>query len=490
MGNHTNGKNLKMTMKLRGCVRLAFLTCLAYMPVFVCCMHPRRAVGRPLVRRGGAAVARPAGRAHHVAAGRAAVNSVPARPAVARSGTAGTGNGGRVVRTATAVVQAARPGNRWYTRAFAVSLDNRTNELNVLLVHDTSNPANERWIDFRTVGRGAGGADNVASSTIDTITNGLVHPFSTRPAAWKRDSGTGDVFHVFEVNYIPGSTLYRENERIYGRGRSGVRATTDDFMWVPVSQLVGPRALSLRGKPVDGLTLWAARQFFGAAAGTNNGGAGSSAGAARQEGGGAAAGAGRRAAVAPRVAAGGTWLTIPRAILFYENTKPYYFLTNYYQGRDSSFVCDGVRWPTSEHYFQAKKSTDPVECDNIRNLARARDAQAAGRRVQHFRAGWDRSECFRFMGRALEEKFRQNPGLAQQLLATGDAVLVENAGRNDAQWGAGADGRGHNYLGRQLMVLRESLRTRRRYDFNPATTLSFDNLQRYGFSPSRALAGR
>jgi ribA/ribD-fused uncharacterized protein len=66
-------------------------------------------------------------------------------------------------------------------------------------------------------------------------------------------------------------------------------------------------------------------------------------------------------------------------------------------------------------------------------------------------------------------KFRQNPGAARQLLATGDAMLVE-ANTRDWVWGAGVsadDPRlqhpsqwpGVNLLGRILVRVREELRT-------------------------------
>ncbi len=53
-------------------------------------------------------------------------------------------------------------------------------------------------------------------------------------------------------------------------------------------------------------------------------------------------------------------------------------------------------------------------------------------------------------------KFSQHDDLRAQLLATGDAQLVEHTER-DAFWGDGGDGSGANMLGRILMDVREQL---------------------------------
>ncbi|KAG9001332.1 hypothetical protein FRB94_004825 [Tulasnella sp. JGI-2019a] len=55
-------------------------------------------------------------------------------------------------------------------------------------------------------------------------------------------------------------------------------------------------------------------------------------------------------------------------------------------------------------------------------------------------------------------KFEQHDELRKELLSTGDADLVEDAGANDAFWGNGADGKGRNELGKALMRLRDHFR--------------------------------
>lgn len=61
------------------------------------------------------------------------------------------------------------------------------------------------------------------------------------------------------------------------------------------------------------------------------------------------------------------------------------------------------------------------------------------------------------MRRALYAKFKQNPELRDLLLATGNALIVENA-PGDRYWGCGKDGTGLNRLGILLVELRDRLR--------------------------------
>ncbi len=50
------------------------------------------------------------------------------------------------------------------------------------------------------------------------------------------------------------------------------------------------------------------------------------------------------------------------------------------------------------------------------------------------------------MRRAVLRKFEEHADIRAVLLATGDAVIVENA-PSDYYWGCGADGSGQNKLG-------------------------------------------
>ena len=60
------------------------------------------------------------------------------------------------------------------------------------------------------------------------------------------------------------------------------------------------------------------------------------------------------------------------AILFYDDNKPYYEMTNFAR---FGFDLDGDYWPTSEHYFQAQKFDGyPLKKSQVRRLAAPRDA--------------------------------------------------------------------------------------------------------------------
>jgi len=61
------------------------------------------------------------------------------------------------------------------------------------------------------------------------------------------------------------------------------------------------------------------------------------------------------------------------------------------------------------------------------------------------------------MDLAIFHKFSQHRDLKEELLATGDAELIENSDK-DPFWGCGSDGRGKNELGKALARLRAQLR--------------------------------
>jgi len=61
------------------------------------------------------------------------------------------------------------------------------------------------------------------------------------------------------------------------------------------------------------------------------------------------------------------------------------------------------------------------------------------------------------MEETLELKFGQHLDLQEELLATGDAELIENSDKDDF-WGVGANKQGRNELGRALERLRARLR--------------------------------
>jgi ribA/ribD-fused uncharacterized protein len=120
-------------------------------------------------------------------------------------------------------------------------------------------------------------------------------------------------------------------------------------------------------------------------------------------------------------------------------------------------LVDGKQWPTSEHYFQAQKFTDPQHQERIRRAQSPMIAARLGRsRKTPIRRDWE-SIKVAVMRATVRAKFAQHADARQALLATGDATIVEHT-ENDSYWGDGGDGSGKNMLGRILMDVREELR--------------------------------
>lgn len=122
-----------------------------------------------------------------------------------------------------------------------------------------------------------------------------------------------------------------------------------------------------------------------------------------------------------------------------------------------SFSDGNKIWPTSEHYFQAQKFLFPEIQEKIRLLESPMDAALEGRNRQNpLRPDWEEIKD-EVMLQVLRMKFSQNPKIAKELMATGDAILIEHT-RNDAYWADGGDGSGKNKLGLLLMQVREELK--------------------------------
>ena len=140
-------------------------------------------------------------------------------------------------------------------------------------------------------------------------------------------------------------------------------------------------------------------------------------------------------------------------IRFYAPGAPYFEFTNF---ADFPVLIGGLRWPTTEHYFQAAKYADPVLVERVRTCPSPRAALDLARGLRaHVRADWP-SVRVEVMRTALRAKFGQHPELHALLTGTGRAWLVEDSPR-DSFWGAGPHGTGANMLGVLLMELRTEL---------------------------------
>lgn len=117
---------------------------------------------------------------------------------------------------------------------------------------------------------------------------------------------------------------------------------------------------------------------------------------------------------------------------------------------------DGIRWPTTEHYFQAQKFENLEYREKIRGATSPMQAARLGRdRKQKLRRDWE-SVKVGIMRAAVVAKFTQHAELRDLLLSTVNAKIVEHT-ENDDYWGDGGDGTGKNMLGTILMDVREQL---------------------------------
>lgn len=168
-----------------------------------------------------------------------------------------------------------------------------------------------------------------------------------------------------------------------------------------------------------------------------------------------------------------SWRNIPGAIYFYDKNDPFFEFTNFYQ---KPITIDGRTWPTTEHYYQAMKFMDRAIQETIRKMPTSGDAFKYAQANAHLvRRDWQ-SVSLNIMVTAVAAKFMQNQGLKNTLLNTKRAILVEDAQGKDAFYGAGADYKGQNHLGRILMHLRKHINsitnTNPLPPYYPATTFS------------------
>lgn len=131
----------------------------------------------------------------------------------------------------------------------------------------------------------------------------------------------------------------------------------------------------------------------------------------------------------------------------------YYFLSNFFP---AEVTYNGLTYQNNEAAFQAQKTYSKEERIEFTTLE-PRDAKRRGRRVR-LRKDWEQVKD-RVMEEIVRAKFSQNEELKEQLLATGDAQLVEGNRWNDRYWGVDIrSGVGENHLGKILMKVRSELR--------------------------------
>ena len=111
----------------------------------------------------------------------------------------------------------------------------------------------------------------------------------------------------------------------------------------------------------------------------------------------------------------------------------YRFLSNFYP---CEINYEDRRYPSVEHAYQERKTLDPDDRKFIREARSAGEAARRGRRSSVV-LRWDwwtiKGDVMRPIVFA---KFEQNPDLAQKLLDTGDAILIEGNYWHDNYFGS------------------------------------------------------
>jgi hypothetical protein len=137
----------------------------------------------------------------------------------------------------------------------------------------------------------------------------------------------------------------------------------------------------------------------------------------------------------------------------------------------SPFVLDGVRYSHAEQAMMAAKArmfNDAEVLAKILAASKPSEQKALGRQVRGYVDEVWKKAARDIVTRVNVAKFSQDPELKQQLLETGDRIIVE-ASPEDALWGIGIavdDPRasqpdqwpGKNWLGEALMRAREEIR--------------------------------
>lgn len=135
----------------------------------------------------------------------------------------------------------------------------------------------------------------------------------------------------------------------------------------------------------------------------------------------------------------------------------YRFLSNFYH---SPISFKRKEYPTAEHLFQALKTYDKNQQNEIRRARNPAAAKRMGQQVR-LRVDWEVAKD-RLMFMVVRLKFAQNPELSRALLHTKDDILIEGNYWHDNYWGDCLCSKckhiqGRNQLGRELMRVRRMI---------------------------------
>jgi ribA/ribD-fused uncharacterized protein len=133
-------------------------------------------------------------------------------------------------------------------------------------------------------------------------------------------------------------------------------------------------------------------------------------------------------------------------------TGPYRFLSNF---EPCPIYYGGIHFYHVEGAYVAAKTLDLELRKEIATIVEAGKVKRKGRQIE-LCPDWE-EEKLSIMESLLRRKFEQGGELAEKLLATNDAELIEGNWWGDVFWGV-CRGKGENHLGKLLMKIREELR--------------------------------
>ncbi len=145
----------------------------------------------------------------------------------------------------------------------------------------------------------------------------------------------------------------------------------------------------------------------------------------------------------------------------------YAFLSNFYRCK---VEYEGLTYPSAENAYQAAK-TAPFRREQFTKIS-PKEAKKLGKKVPLLggASSWE-SRKLKVMEEVVRAKFKQNPQLAEKLLETKDAILIEGTTWGDEFWGVNLKKpdpnspwgyKGKNLLGQILMKIRKELREERK----------------------------
>lgn len=128
----------------------------------------------------------------------------------------------------------------------------------------------------------------------------------------------------------------------------------------------------------------------------------------------------------------------------------FHFLSNFYYCK---VTYEGILYPSSEHAYQAAKSTINEDRMSVKYAGSPAQAKQRGRHIK-MRPDWDDVKLG-VMEDILRIKFGR-PLLKEKLLLTKGFNIVEGNHWGDTYWGV-CRGKGSNHLGQLLMKIREEI---------------------------------